>query len=407
MPDRPGRGAAARRPLIVDLSLAACVALPGLFALPWSNAGTRNGSAPAAAIAMLIIAGASVIVRGRWPVAAAVAASAGFVVGVQTGGFDPSGSSVSGDLITIGVLLWTVVMGFTLGGSRPLRWSVVGLLAVVVATQWDDLHHNANPFPTVLAIGAWAIGWIVRSRGDLIIALDARAAELASERLRYAAEAVRYERAWIARELHDVIAHSMSIVVVQASAGQRLGDCDLTATNQVFDDIGELARQAESDLAGLSQLLSRQQQPPQLPPRELIDQLVAHAATAGTSVVVTVAGDLDAMPNRASATLHRVLQEGLTNAIKYASGAPVAIRVAAGTDATTVEVENQPGSPSSLRVYVESGGNGLRGLHERIAAMGGEFHTQATPSGGWLLSATIPAEPALDDVRPAALRLVP
>jgi signal transduction histidine kinase len=393
MPELARLRAAIRRPIVIDAFLAACVAVPGLAALPWSSPGTSSsGAVTAGAVALLAVSAATVLARRRWSVAAAVTGGASFVVAVQAGWFDPNGSSVDGGLVTSGLLLWAVVMSFALGLVRPIRNPLLGLTIVVVAQQW----HGLNPFPVVLAVGAYAVGRVVRSRRDLADALDVRAGELASERERYATEAVRYERARIARELHDVVAHCMSIVVIQASAGQRLADLGNAAvTDRVFDDIAELARQAESDLAGLTRLLSRE---PESSPRlsgQLIDQLVARAGTAGTAVTVEVAGDLDTIPSLTAAALSRVLQEGVTNAIKHAPGAPVAVSVRTDHHLTSLDVENGPTPSTSREIDVVGGGNGLRGLRERVSTLGGTLRAAPTTSGGWVLHAVIPGADAV------------
>jgi signal transduction histidine kinase len=388
-----------RRPRVIDVLLAACVALPGIVALPWSNLGGTSTSA--LTVVALLVGAASVIARRRQPVAAAVVAPVAFVIAMQTGSFNPSASSVSSALVTVGVLLWTAVVSFSLGSFRPLGWSLVGLASVVVVTQWNDLNSNFNPFPTMLAIGPWLVGWLVRSHQDLVRALDVRGNELASERQRYAAEAVRYERARIARELHDVVAHCMSIVVVQASAGQRLDDADPAVTNQLLDDIRELARQAEADMAGLTRLLKADPAQARALSAETLDQLVERARSTGTPVEITVTGDLDAIPTRVAAALHRVLQEGLTNAIKHAPSAAVAVNLTVTAQQTSLEIGNDA---SVLAPGVGGGGNGLRGLAERMTELGGTLHGERTPSGGWLLNAVIPASREGND-RPAELEM--
>jgi signal transduction histidine kinase len=402
MPDLGRLRATVRPSRVVDVMLAACVALPGIISIPFSKLGGTSSSAPT--VAALLVGGASVLARHRQPVLAAAAGSVAYVVSVGTGSFNPNGSSVSDALVTIGVLLWTVVLSFALGSFRPLAWSAVGLGSVIVAGQWNDLNSDFNPFPTMLAIGPWLVGWLLRSHRDLVTALNARGLELASERQRYAAEAVRYERARIARELHDVVAHCMSIVVVQASAGQRLDDAVPAVTDQLLDDIRELARQAESDMAGLTRLLTADPASARPLSVAVLDQLVDHARSAGTAVEITVTGDLDAIPAHAAAALGRVLQEGLTNAIKHAPGAAVVVNLNAGPQQTSLDIRNDPSASTSWPLQDEGGGNGLRGLTERVTELGGSLHGQPTPSGGWLLSAIIPApREGLD--RPAELQM--
>jgi signal transduction histidine kinase len=393
---------AVRRSRVIDAILAACVAVPGIVSLPFSKLGGTSSSA--LTVVALLVAGVSVIARRRQPVVAAAVAAVFYVIAVQTGSFDPASSSVSGALVTVGVLLWTVVLSFALGSWRPLLWSGVGLALVIVVTQWNDLNSNFNPFPTMLAIGPWLVGWLLRSHHDLVAALDARGHELASERQRYAAEAVRYERVRIARELHDVVAHCMSIVVVQASAGQRLDDADPAVTNQLLDDILELARQAESDMAGLTRLLTVDSVRACPLSVAALEQLADHARAAGTPVELSVTGDLNTIPSHAAGALSRVLQEGLTNAIKHAPGAAVVVSVSVGLENTALEIRNDPAASASTSLHGQGGGHGLRGLAERVTELGGTLHGQARPSGGWLLSAVIPTQPEGLD-RPVELEM--
>jgi signal transduction histidine kinase len=401
MPDIARLRATARRARVIDVLLAACVALPGIISIPFSKLGGTSSSVPT--VIALLVGGATVLARHRQPVIAAAAGAVAYVIAVAAGSFNESGSSVSGALVTISVLLWTVVLSFALGSFRPLRWSAVGLALVIVVTQWDDLNSNFNPFPTMLAIGPWLVGWLLRSHRDLVAALDARGQELVSERQRYAAEAVRYERARIARELHDVVAHCMSIVVVQASAGQRLDDADRAITDQLLDDIRELARQAESDMAGLTRLLTADSGSARPLSVAVLDQLAERARSAGTPVEITVTGDVDVIPANAAAALARVLQEGLTNAIKHAPRAAVVVNLNAGSQRTLLDIRNDPADAESMPLRVQ-GGNGLRGLAERLTELGGTLHGQPTPSGGWLLSAVIPA-PQEGLERPAELQM--
>ncbi len=367
---------------MTDALLAVAIAVPGLVSLVWSAAGTGNA---APTVAVLLVCGAGVTTRSRSPLTATVAGSLACMLAVQTDSFNPDQSSVSDALVTLGVLLWLAALAFTLGTVPRLTISLVGMVFLLVAPQWAGF----NPFLTVLAIGPWSIGRLARSQQQLLITLAERAGELASERQRYAAEAIRYERARIARELHDVVAHCMSIVVVQAAAGQRLDQDDPALTGPLFDDINDLARQASSDIGSLTQLLRRDTAPPALS-RDLIDRLIFHAGLAGTRVQVTVSGDLDTIPAPSSAALNRMLREGLTNAIKHAPRAAVTVTVTNDDRATSLLLQNAAPRPAAIDLPDTGGGNGLRGISERITALGGTLGSGPTTSGGWQLSATIP-----------------
>ncbi len=368
---------------MTDALLGVGIAVPGLLSLPWSAAGTGNAMPT---VVLLLVCGAAVATRSRWPLTATVAGSLAYMIAVQTASFHPDQSGVSNVLVTLGVLLWLAVLAFTLGTLRHLPISLIGMLFLLVAPQWAGF----NPFLTALAIGPWLIGRLARSQQELLATLAERGGELARERERYAVEAIRYERARIARELHDVVAHCMSIVVIQAAAGQRLDEDEPALAGPLFDDISELARHASSDIAGLTRLLRRDTAPPSLS-RDLIDRLIINAALAGTHVQVTISGNLDMIPTPCAAALNRILQEGVTNAIKHAPGAAVTITVTNDVHATSLMVHNVAAGPAAADLHGAGGGNGLNGIRQRIIALGGTLGSGPTTSGGWLLSATIPA----------------
>jgi signal transduction histidine kinase len=243
-----------------------------------------------------------------------------------------------------------------------------------------------------LTVGPWLIGRLLQSRQVLAAALLARGADLAAERERYAAEAVRYERTRVARELHDIVAHSMSVVVIQAAAGQRLRIDDPTGRGEVLGAITELVRQAEADIGALTRLLSQGPDPAGRLSQEVVDQLLEHAARTGAAIEMTLSGDLDAMDPATSAVLYRVLQEALTNAFKYAPGARISVSLVAGDHESRVAVTNRPAAPGTLALAGHSGGNGLRGLSERVTALGGTLQAARTERGGWQVVAAISAE---------------
>ena len=150
-----------------------------------------------------------VIVRRAHPEIAAIAAAACLAVAGTAG----STSDMPGSLILVPVLM----LAYSLGASADLGRSMVALLLLAAGLQLA-VGAQFNPFVIVITIGPWAVGLVVRSRRQLAEQLAARGHELEAERALFAAESVRYERARIARELHDIVAHSVSVMVIQASA---------------------------------------------------------------------------------------------------------------------------------------------------------------------------------------------
>jgi signal transduction histidine kinase len=269
------------------------------------------------------------------------------------------------------------------------RWSSYAALAALGGSAFAGaLLASDSPVPYLLFVGScWGAGRALSERERVAAQLSARARELEEERDAYAALSVRYERARIASELHDIVAHAISVMVVQASAGQRLAH-DPEATAETFEAIAGAARQAEQDMGRLVALLGDEGAIGPAPDLALVEELVGRAAGSGLDVKLRLEGEREGLPAELAETAYRVVQEGLTNALRYAAGASVAVRVKAARDDLLVEVEND-GSGQRESLAGVGTGNGLRGLRERVDACGGRL--EAGPlADGWLLSARLP-----------------
>jgi signal transduction histidine kinase len=300
------------------------------------------------------------------------------------------------DLGSIAALPYPVVfgsvclLGYSLGTAADLRASVAALLVLGAGFQVADGATVFNPFVIVIIVGSWSVGLVVRSRRNLTDQLTARGRELENERVLFAAEAVRYERARIARELHDIVAHCVSVMVIQASAGQRLTATDPALAAQAFDSIAEVAQQAEAEISRLVDLLEHEPQPHSGDAMQLIGELVARAGAAGLAVSCRFSGTTAVLPAVSSDAAYRVAQESLTNAFKYAPGAPVEITVTGSADDVQISVVNGPmtGRPSGLELT--GGGRGLTGMRERVESCGGDIAAGLTQDGGWHVRARLP-----------------
>ena len=250
-----------------------------------------------------------------------------------------------------------------------------------------------NPFVVIITAGPWAAGLVVRSRHQLTEQLTIRGGELEAERELFAAESVRYERARIARELHDIVAHGVSVMVIQASAGRRLAATDPALAAEAFDSIGEAARQAEAEISRLVELLGDRPHPGSADGLQLIDELVARAAATGLQVTCRFTGSAGLSP-AISETAYRLIQESLTNALKHAPGAPVGITIRARAGDITISVVNGPAAAAPSGLERTGGSRGLAGLRERAAACGGDLTAGPASDGGWEVLARLPAQPA-------------
>ncbi|WP_433824782.1 sensor histidine kinase [Actinoplanes sp. CA-015351] len=198
--------------------------------------------------------------------------------------------------------------------------------------------------------------------------------------------ALRHERARIAAELHDIVGHAISVMIIQAAAGQRLVDRDPDRTREAFAAIAESARQGRGDLQRLVDLLGGVAS--EGPDLALIGEVVDRAARSGLDVSCRFEGVRDGLPAAVAHLAFRVVQESLTNALRYAPGAAVRVTVSGSVQHLMVRVENAPGSGPDLGAV--GGGRGLTGLRERIQELGGRLSAGPAVGGGWVVEAGLP-----------------
>ncbi len=310
-------------------------------------------------------------------------------------------------LVAVGVLLLLGATGsapLPLGGDlllalpafaagRRLPWRGSGALTIVLvaAGAWPALRTGDSLVPLTLMVSTgWAIGYLLGERERVVARLAARGRELETEREAYTQLSVRYERARIASELHDIVAHAISVIVVQATAGQRLTAAAPELAAEAMDVIAVAARQAEQDIGLLVALLD--DEPGTETPDadlELVHELVARAAGSGVDVTLRLRGDCDGLGGAPAALVYGVVREGLTNAMRYAAGAAVQITIDAGPNATEVRVVNATASHEPALSGAGTG-NGLRGLRERLGARGGRLEAGPAAGGCFVLRATVP-----------------
>jgi signal transduction histidine kinase len=288
-----------------------------------------------------------------------------------------------------GVFLVAVGTAFWAGRSDTRWWGIAGLVALVAGLEINALGTDAAVPALILPGATWGAGRALRERELVANRLAERARELEEEREAHAALSVRYERARIASELHDIVAHAISVMVIQASAGQRLAARDPEATTETFEAIAGAARQAEQDMGRLVALLGDEEAIGPAPDLALVEELVARASGSGLGVTLRLEGEREGLPAEVVETAYHVVQEGLTNALRYAAGAAVHVRVSGGPDALLVEVSNDP-APSESALAGVGTGTGIQGLRERVDACGGTLEAGPTSEGGWSLATRLP-----------------
>ncbi|WP_408055440.1 sensor histidine kinase [Streptomyces radicis] len=255
---------------------------------------------------------------------------------------------------------------------------------------WAPQQYGSCVLLTMAVVGGLWMG----NRRRLVEALNTRVEHLRTER-RLREEAARSaERSAIAAEMHDVLAHRLSLIALHTGVL-------ITRKDALPDPVVErltLLRTASTEaLADLRDVLGALREPgavsddaAPVPVLRDVHELVAQARAAGQPVSITVTGAPERAPAAHRLAVYRVVQEALTNARKHAPGSPVRVRIDHGPPATLVEVVNEPGVGAADAV---PSGFGLVGLRERVAALGGHLHAGASGAGAWRVAAHIPHPP--------------
>jgi signal transduction histidine kinase len=280
-------------------------------------------------------------------------------------------------------------VAYSVAVHAPLREALLGgalvSMAVAIAIALDPSDSVSNIPPSMLMfVGLpFGVGLLMRRRQQRIAALTLETEALARD----ADAAVDVERRRIARELHDVVSHAVTLISVQAEAGRSVIDCDPEAARRSLEAIGRVSREALDELGRLLAVL-REDDAEDDSGLANLGSLVEGVRAAGLRVEVDAdaAGPLDPAVDRCA---YRVVQEGLTNALRHTSAATVRIAVARDHGELLVTVESEGRAHTSS--YGGSG-RGLAGLRERVAALGGTFEATSPAEDRFTLCAVIPAD---------------
>jgi signal transduction histidine kinase len=382
-PDGPSP--ARLRPGLVDAAVALLLFAGALLEV-WLDAfpGPAVGKIAAVALTTLPLA---------WRTAAPVA-----TVAVTTGGFALAavlGVPVGEALVPAFAPLVAVYSVGAHSGARGLiAAAVIGLAAFTVAVAADPDGQVSDVLLSAAAmLAALAVGRAVREMGFETDTLEARAADLELERDEKARTAVAAERARIARELHDVIGHSISVMGVQAGAVRRVLAPELQREREALLAVERTGRDAVTEMRRLLGFLRSGDEEESLtePPPTLkrLDDLVAEMRRAGLDVDLHVEGELDDLPAGRALAAFRILQEALTNALRHAPGAHV--RATVRRTLAELEIEVVDDGDTRAPVSSDGGGYGLVGMRERVALYGGTLEAGPRPERGFAIVARLPA----------------
>ena len=348
----------------------------------------HQASTPLFAFALVALCILPLALRRRYPIGVLVGVSAAIVL-YQFLHFPPS-LAIAGALLA----LYTAA---SLIDRRKLALIAVPCVVAIVwsalpdwgnAVFWADLIRN-----TALFAVAAAIGDATRNRRAYVDEVEQRAAEAERTREDEARRRVDDERLRIARELHDVTAHSLSIVAVQSGVALHVLDTDPEAARNALTAIRETSRDSLQELRGMLGVLRSSGDAavgaPLAPTPGLarLDDLVRPLRDAGLRVEIAGLPLPAPLPAIVDASAYRIVQEALTNVLRHAGSASVRVQLDLSEDALRIEVSDD-GSGSPVRAEAE--GHGIAGMRERALALGGTFAAGPRPDGGWSVGAVLP-----------------
>jgi signal transduction histidine kinase len=373
-----------RREDRADLALAIALALAGVVEVVVQ---TDHRGALWLDILLTALVCLPVAARRDAPLPALVAAMTAAVI--SQAALTPIASRVVPLLVVIG-------LSYSVARFDPTRPAVLGLLialgCVTAISVLDDPSFENILFPDVFFVWVpWLAGRTLRHRTGLARALSERTERLEREREEAAERGVRAERRRIARELHDVVAHSVSVMVVQAGAGRRVAEQDPERAAECAALIERVGREALGELRRLLGMMREESGEsgaalaPQ-PSLSRLGELVQNAREAGLPVEVDTSGTPGSLPAGVDLAAYRIVQEALTNTLKHAGPARARVFVTYGPDALELEVTDDGRGPGELH----SAGHGIIGMRERAALCGGDLTCGGRDDGGWVVHARLP-----------------
>jgi len=383
-----------RQPLLADVTLAvalaALAAITGV-ALVAPRAQVAPPSTPVI-VAWAVALAAPLVLRRRWPLVVLAVTTLHFTRYWAVGQVNEIASWV---ILGVAVysaaayadrrrarwmcgacLLWLIGSGVVLSA----RAGPIGAVEVAAIAMFDAL-----PF-----LLAWPLGAMMRRLREYRVVLEDRNRQLDQEREVNARRAVLEERVRIARELHDVVAHHVSVMGVQAGVARRLFDRDPPEAVAAIGSVETASRQAIADLQQLVGVLRRQEEGDDLAPQpslQRLPELVEHMRQTGLPVKLTTTGEPQQLPAGVELSAYRIIQEALTNTLKHAGPAQAAVAVRYDNGAVEVEVVDDGQGPPPARQG--TGGKGLVGMQERVRLYGGRLEAGARPGGGFRVYAVL------------------
>ncbi len=368
--------------LVTGVAFASLVAKPSQ-ALLAPEEGVRYRSVDALAVALLLLSTLPITWRRRYPLLVLVLSGAAFLA------YQALGYAAPALPFAPLIALYTVAASCTSPISVTAAAALVVGIAVVEVTHRDPLGDDQLLAYLVSVVAAWMLGYGLQLSRVRTSLLEAQAMRLAREQADQTRLAVEREQARIARELHDIVAHHVSVIVAQAGAAQRVFDAEPAQARQALGWIETTGREALVELRRLLGVLRTDQGEPERAPQPGLGHLLsllAQVRQAGLPVELVLQGDPRPLPAGIELSAYRIVQEALTNTLKHAG--PTRATVVLGFHPEVLELQicddGQGGTPDL--VY----GHGLVGMQQRAALLGGELLAGPGSGGGFQVTARLP-----------------
>jgi signal transduction histidine kinase len=333
-----------------------------------------------------------VALRRRWPLAVPLAMAA--VLALQ----EVLGGDITENSVTP-VLAFPIAI-YTLAACSDRLRAALGL-AGVVALVWADVVFSSHSDPSdflftaLLISGPWLVGRIVATRSELAAELRDKAERLERDQEKQAELAVSEERSRIARELHDVVAHNVSVMVVQAAAARRMIDHDPLKATEALASVEQTGREALKEMRRMVGMLGKSEEGLELEPQPSVaelDWLIERAREAGLDVDLTIEGDKRRLDSSVDLSAFRIVQEALRNTLQHAGPARAHVLLRYGEHDVEVDVHDDGRGLPARTPNGTGAGTGLVGMRERVAMLGGEIEAGYRKDGGFGVRAKLPLE---------------
>jgi signal transduction histidine kinase len=324
------------------------------------------------AVLLTVLAGAVLTLRRRFPLLVLGSTGALTAVLVVTHAY-PGGAPV-------------IVAMYTVAELRERRLSVAALVPTAVLLQVGSV--SSPP----IAIGAWALGAYVQTRHRYTAAVEERAAQLERERDQLSQIAAQRERASIARELHDIVAHSVTVMLLGARGARDVLRTSPEAAEDVLRGVETSAEQSIAELRRILAVLRSPEHAADVRPAPVLadlGELIANYRTAGLPVELRIQGPQRPLPGGVELSVYRIVEEALTNVLKHARPGAVMVELRFHGSVLEVTIEDNGATPAA-EPPAGGSGHGILGMRERVAALSGEFEARQRVGGGFRVGARLP-----------------